>query len=241
MLRRKSKLWNVPREELESAIENSFSFSDLAKKMGVSYNCINTLEKIASSFSISTEHFKTKAEILKEAGQKRSIKPKEYLVTGRSFNTTRQKDSLINAGLLKEECAECGLGPEWQGKHIALHLDHIDGDRLNNTLDNLRILCPNCHSQTSSYAGKNLKRTKVFLRYCIQCNKKINYKKNCPDCYPTRKEKVRKVERPTLDFLNQLIQTYSYTEIGRRYGVSDNAVRKWFSSYGVSPPRKYKQ
>jgi transposase len=47
-------------------------------------------------------------------------------------------------------CTTCGLGPEWNGKPLTLELDHIDGDRLNNELSNLRLLCPNCHAQTET-------------------------------------------------------------------------------------------
>ncbi|GAA1809788.1 hypothetical protein GCM10009749_17860 [Agromyces neolithicus] len=47
-------------------------------------------------------------------------------------------------------CVACGLGPEWNGKPLTLELDHVDGDRLNNELANLRLLCPNCHAQTET-------------------------------------------------------------------------------------------
>jgi hypothetical protein len=52
-------------------------------------------------------------------------------------------------------CNKCHLGSEWQGKPLTLELDHIDGDATNNSLTNLQLLCPNCHSQTSTYKAKN--------------------------------------------------------------------------------------
>ena len=54
------------------------------------------------------------------------------------------------------ECVECGNKGEWQGKPLSLHLDHIDGNRKNNTLDNFRWLCPNCHHQTDTWGVKNV-------------------------------------------------------------------------------------
>ena len=54
-------------------------------------------------------------------------------------------------------CVECGIGPVWNNKPLTFHLDHIDGEHGNNARDNLRCLCPNCHSQTETYAGKNKK------------------------------------------------------------------------------------
>lgn len=61
---------------------------------------------------------------------------------------------LLRAGLLENRCAECGI-QDWRGEKLVLHLDHIDGDPLNNDLSNLRLLCPNCHSLTATYCGKN--------------------------------------------------------------------------------------
>lgn len=66
------------------------------------------------------------------------------------------KRVLINIGFLEEKCEVCNLS-EWMNKNIPLELDHIDGNRLNNFLDNLRLLCSNCHAQTDTYCGKNIK------------------------------------------------------------------------------------
>lgn len=65
------------------------------------------------------------------------------------------KKRLIHEGILLNKCYKCGMGPEWQSEEITLQMDHIDGDALNNSVDNLRILCPNCHSQTPTWAGRN--------------------------------------------------------------------------------------
>jgi 5-methylcytosine-specific restriction endonuclease McrA len=64
------------------------------------------------------------------------------------------KSRLITAGLLQPRCAECGI-TTWRGKPLSLELDHINGDKHDNRLENLRLLCPNCHSQTVTYAGRN--------------------------------------------------------------------------------------
>lgn len=65
------------------------------------------------------------------------------------------KRRLIKAGLLENRCAMCGLLPEWQGKPLVMRLDHINGIRNDHRLDNLRLLCPNCDSQTPTFAGRN--------------------------------------------------------------------------------------
>lgn len=73
------------------------------------------------------------------------------------YQTNKLKKRLISEGIKTKECEECGLGDEWNGKTIVHQLDHIDGNRTNHKLDNLRVLCPNCHSQTGTFRGKNVK------------------------------------------------------------------------------------
>lgn len=74
-----------------------------------------------------------------------------YFVPNARRNNQRTKRLLIEFHEFLDECSECGLGSVWNGKPITLQLDHIDGDNLNNLVSNLRILCPNCHTQTPTY------------------------------------------------------------------------------------------
>lgn len=74
------------------------------------------------------------------------------------YNRYKLKERLIKDGVFEHVCAECGLQPEWNGKKLTLALDHINGVNDHNRLENLRLLCPNCHSQTETFAGRNIKR-----------------------------------------------------------------------------------
>ena len=69
----------------------------------------------------------------------------------------RLKIRLFKEGLLEEKCAICGNLGEWNDKPLSLVIDHINGNHSDNRIENLRILCPNCHSQTETFAGKNKK------------------------------------------------------------------------------------
>jgi|SRR5580700_406856 hypothetical protein len=75
-------------------------------------------------------------------------------------NRKHVKARLVGEGLLKNRCQSCGLA-SWREKPLNMHLDHINGVRNDNRLENLRMLCPNCHSQTPTYGGRNLKRAGV--------------------------------------------------------------------------------
>jgi hypothetical protein len=78
------------------------------------------------------------------------------LVEGRPVSSTPAlKKRLVEEGLLPWRCALCGLDA-WRGRPLVLQLDHINGDRRDNRLENLRLLCPNCHSQTATFAGRNV-------------------------------------------------------------------------------------
>lgn len=71
------------------------------------------------------------------------------------MNTVSLKNRLLAAGLLVEECSECGMFPTWNGKSLVLQLDHVNGIRSDNRIENLRILCPNCHSQTDTFCTRS--------------------------------------------------------------------------------------
>lgn len=94
-------------------------------------------------------------------------------------------------------------------------------------MNNLKILCPNCHSQTNNYSGKKIKEKKEKKenkKYC-ECGKEI--KKTSKYCLICKSKNSRKVERPNKAILLEEIKNLGYVATGKKYGVSDNAVRKW--------------
>jgi hypothetical protein len=85
--------------------------------------------------------------------------PIEELLASSRRSRGHVKVRLLRAGILENQCARCGL-TEWEGGRLSMHLDHINGVRNDHRLENLRMLCPNCHSQTPTYGGRNLRRNR---------------------------------------------------------------------------------
>lgn len=153
-------------------------------------------------------------------------------------NTHNTKLLLVKTGLLIYKCYECEL-VEWRGKKLSLQLDHIDGNATNNSLSNLRLLCPNCHSQTETYCGKNRKKTnKRFYKksFCKKCNKELSttWATQCLDCFNKHKKSETKICWPDKQRLSDLVQNRTSMEsLARELGVTSNALRKRCRKYGI--------
>ena len=105
---------------------------------------------------LDTSHWLGQAYLRGEThGYSKSTPLAEILVEHSTYaNTGQLKRRLVAGGLLRDACYECGI-TEWRGRKLALQLDHVNGVGDDHRLENLRLLCPNCHSQTATYRGRN--------------------------------------------------------------------------------------
>lgn len=141
-----------------------------------------------------------------------------------------------------QECSECHLGSEWNGKPLTLQLEHINGVHSDNRLENLTLLCPNCHSQTSTFAGNSSSRAlrrdesgKIVRGKC-RCGDNV-YSKGVKQCMKCAGLSRRKAKYPPMEKLLTAIEANGYSSVALDLGVSDNAVRKHIRSHGYEPPR----
>lgn len=116
------------------------------------YACASIFGFCAAAWSKAVQRGEVKA------GRRRGM-PIEKLLTGKR-NRTHVKSRLVKAGLLENRCSECGLD-RWRDRELVMHIDHVNGVKNDNRLENLRMLCPNCHSQTETYSGRNMRRNRL--------------------------------------------------------------------------------
>jgi hypothetical protein len=153
-------------------------------------------------------------------------------------NTHNTKLQLIKLGLLENKCSICDNAGIWLNKPISLHLDHIDGNPRNNTITNLRILCPNCHSQTETYCGRNTNRNSEE-RLCVDCNAKLtsSWAFRCLSCFNKHRNpgltKPTKIIWPDKEQLIVMIKNEKMEHIAKKLGVSSNAIKKHCKKVGI--------
>jgi hypothetical protein len=215
-MKRKEK---YSKENFENAIKNANSIKDALRNLnlraaGGNYKIFHKYVKI---YNIDTSHFISREiqnkTLLVNAFIKK-ISLNEILVENSNYNRTSLKNRLYNEDLKERKCELCGQGEEWKGKKMSLILDHINGVHDDNRIENLRIVCPNCNATLPTHCKgkKGLKESE---------KKEKNNSKN----------KKRKVERPNYEILIKEVKDIGYNAVGRKYGVSDNSIRKWIKFY----------
>ena len=180
-----------------------------------------------------------------ECANNAKIQKKVDAWTNGEFNGQQANGSLsttIRNYLLKKanyRCEKCGWGEinPTTGK-VPLEIHHEDGNYLNNKPENLKVLCPNCHALTPSYKALNKserERSQTRKQYCVDCGVEVSYGAlRCKACESKHRVTIKPVTR---EELKKLIREETFVSIGKKFNVTDNAIKKWCKQYDL-PSKK---
>lgn len=151
--KRRSKIWLCPAEEFSAAVAAAKSYSDLAEKFGYPNggSPFWSIKERVKEDQLDTSHFRRRGQWTAEL---KTLLPSVVLVQNSPHRqaVARRKFKEITETYV---CEECGQGDEWNGKPLVLQMDHENGNNRDHRPENLRWLCPNCHTQTATFAGRN--------------------------------------------------------------------------------------
>jgi 5-methylcytosine-specific restriction endonuclease McrA len=210
--------------DIYNIIKNSKTIREVLIKLNKNDSSLNYkwFNKYVIDNKIDISHFLNKSEYMKSMHSENKLnKINDDFIFSNETKVARSvvKSRIISNNIIPYECKFCKNKGEWHGKKITLILDHINGISYDNRLENLRFLCPNCNStlETHCKGHKGLikdKQSKKPRR--LELNSRI---------------KLRKVVRPDKISLEKDIELLGYVGVGKKYGVSDNAIRKWMKTY----------
>lgn len=151
-----SKIYNLSNEEFANLVERNTTYVDMLKELGLTTKggtSSKLLKKRIVEMNLSTSHLNKNTRNV-PSSRKKPIE--DILIQNSTYmNISSLKRRLVKENKLEYKCAVCNNTGEWQGKSLTLQLDHINGINNDHRLENLRFLCPNCHSLTDTYAGRN--------------------------------------------------------------------------------------
>ena len=163
------KKWeNFTRQEVEKFVSDSYSYAELARKCG--YNGqggsnIKEMHLMIEKFNLDISHFIGQGWLKGKTYQSDKYIPFKEYIKGVHVQTNKIRKKLLKEGL-KEHICECCKNTLWNNVPIPLEVHHKDGNKENNDIENLQLLCPNCHALTDNYKGKNTSKhkSKKFLQ-----------------------------------------------------------------------------
>lgn len=230
------------------AIAASRSWAEALRRLGMCQTggAHATLRKYAGIWGIATDHFDPYANV-RGQGARRRQPLEDVLVEHSTFSRNHLKQRLYEEGIKRPVCELCGQDEQWLGRVMSLILDHINGISDDHRLTNLRIVCPNCAATLDTHCARKRRLIRVE-QDCVRCGRPFRPRdgrqRYCSRECGTRWDRSgvarpasRKVDRPPHSQLLREVHAIGYSATGRRYGVTDNAIRKWLRQYELEEAR----
>ena len=247
---------------MQELLDNSNSYADVLRAIGLSDHGgnRNTLRKVINDYNLDLTKInnnRSQQNLAQISRVQNKARPIEELLTENSpYKSSSLLKRLVKEGYKTLQCERCGV-VDWMGEELSFHLHHKNGVHSDNTLSNLEVLCPNCHSQTENFAGKGQckipKLTKEqekkkayygvsedgqrfydgYGNYKILCPVcKVNFmnreaKEMCKSCY----EENRKKPKIPKEELFELMKTNNFPSAALILGVDRDTVARWYTYY----------
>lgn len=223
MIKGNSILWLIEKEEIINIVEISNTIKEALEKLGEKDIGAKrqTFFRVCEYYKIDLTELRNKSKEYVKNRNKENILSRrninEYLIENSSISRKNIKKYILSNNIKEYKCEKCGNTGNWNGDTLVLQLDHINGVNNDNRIENLRFLCPNCHSQTDTFA-----------------NKRSMNKKSSEENKRIRKEEAIKNFKIKLNTISDIdLKSYGWIEkVSERWNISHTQVRRLFKKYG---------
>lgn len=237
------------KEFLSEQVKLSSSIAEVARRLNLRDKGSNfkTIKKYIDLYELDTSHFTGQRwNKGKHNTEEVSLIPLELILQNNTnYSSHSLKLRLFESGLKEKKCEICGI-ETWHGNPITLEMHHINGDHYDNRLENLQILCPNCHSQTNNFRGRGSVRKEIpklmkpvkGSKICPICNKEFIPKKSknifCSrECYNKSLLNINVISI-TKESIQEVIDKYNtITDLAKYFNVSRPTMRKYLDEYNL--------
>lgn len=226
-----NKIYECTDEQFVNLIKNSANIAEVLFKLGYTVKGnswgYSQVKQRMTDLNLSSANFKGKNAYY-ETNKEREISPDKLFRINCKHTRTVLRRNIIRNNLLPYKCAICGIS-KWNNKTLSLELDHINGMNNDNRLENLRFLCPNCHSQTTTYGSRNQQRNESTYEITDELRElvsntydKVNSVKRVSSILGIRRKVVTAI-------VNETGQKHSNQKYVIRYDKNHNEIARYGS------------